>query len=231
MKRLGQNFLINLHIQQYLASLVKGKILEIGAGTGNITRWLKGEVYAVEIDKDLCEQLNQLNVNLICKDFLELEPFEVDYIVGNVPYYISSPILFRISKWTFKRAYLILQYEFAHKMLAKPGDQDYGRLSVNAQLYFNIKKIKKISRYSFKPIPNVDSMLIELTKKDYNGELDEIVRILFSQRNKKVSSILRKIGIEFDLNDLKDKRPRHLSIEEIYRIHAGVAKSGQRRRA
>ncbi len=216
--RLGQHFLKNLKSLSFIKHL-SGEILEIGAGDGRVTKLLikRGNVHAVELDERLCEKLRELPVHLICGDFLEVEPFPVDYIVGNIPYYISSPILFRLRDWEFKKAYLMFQKEFGEKLLAKAGDKNYGRLSVMFQAYFKGRIIRHLPRHYFTPPPKVDSVIVEIEKvttplPDY---FEDLVRLLFSQRNKKVKNILKGWDIP---EEVKEMRPRHMGLKDILKI-------------
>lgn len=211
-KKWGQYF-ISDSLAKYIASFAYGKVIEIGAGDGRITKYINADnVWAIEIDKKFCKKLMKLGVNVICDDFLKVEPFEVDVILGSIPYYISSQIIFRLRYWSFKEAYLVLQYEFAKKMCAKPGQSNYGRLSVTSQIFYNVKFIKKISKRAFTPKPKVDSALIRLNKREENvsNRLLNLIRILFNHKNKKIKNILSKCP-----KHLCDKRPRHMTINEI----------------
>jgi len=157
-------------------------------------------------------------VEVVCNDFLKVEPFPVDYIVGNIPYYISSPILFRLKDWDFKKAYLMVQKEFGEKLLAEPGDKNYGRLSVSFQAHFGGRILREVPRRFFSPPPKVDSVIVEVWKepKDLPPYFDELVRLLFSQRNKKVKNIL---GKGWDVpEELREKRPRHMTLKEVLSI-------------
>lgn len=222
-RKLSQIFLRNENIAKLIASKAYEKTLEIGAGRGIITKYLVNnprvkELYVVEIDKNLCEKLKEFVENVICEDFLKLKPFPVDSVVSNVPFHISSDLLFRLKEWDFKEAFLIFQKEFAERLYAKPGESNYGRLSVTAQAYFTISPIFNIPRGAFYPIPKVDASLVKVKKKQckYPEYFEDLVRLLFSQKNKKVKNILDnnwKIPEE-----LSEKRPRHLSTEEILRI-------------
>ncbi len=224
-KKWGQHF-ISYALAKYIASFAYGKVLEIGAGDGRITRHINAdEIWVVEIDKRFCEELDKLGVHVICKDFLRVKSFEVDVILGSIPYYISSQIVFKLKEWTFKEAYLVLQYEFAKKMCAKPGQSNYGRLSVTSQLFYDVKFIRKISRHAFTPKPKVDSALIKLEKRKghVSDELLELIRLLFSHKNKKIKNILDKCP-----EDLCNKRPRHMSVEEIKRLLSSMGPLDQR---
>lgn len=216
MSKLGQVFLNSSKILKYISSLVpRGRILEIGAGDGRLTKLLrnKGYLYAVEIDDRFKEILEKLADEVFIIDFLKLEPFEVDYIVGNVPYYISSKILFKLLDWRFKEAILMFQKEFVDKIRMKPGDPKYGRLSVTANYYFNIEFLKVVNKRYFRPVPKVDSAIIKIRKiRDKDNDFDELVRILFSYKNKKIKNIIPSLDI------YRDERPDRLDINQILEI-------------
>lgn len=216
MSRLGQIFLRDKRILNFIAEQVHGKILEIGAGDGRLTKLLvqRGEVWAVEIDSRFESKLREITLNVIIGDFLELEPFDVDFIVGNVPYYISSSILFRLLDWKFKLAILMFQKEFVDKMLMMPDHPKYGRLSVSSKYYYKIKPLKIVSRYSFSPVPKVDSTIVQLEKlRDKDEIFDRWVSILFAHKNKKIKNIIQDAPSEY-----ADLRPDRLNIEQLLEL-------------
>ena len=223
-KKLGQNFLKNRKVLSFISSCVSNcsSVLEIGGGDGRLTNLLtenKGYVYVVEVDNELCQKLfelfnNRENIKVICNDFLKVEAFPVSCIVGNIPYYLSSKILFKLVEWNFEKALLMFQKEFAEKMVSSPGNSNYGRLSVTSQYYFEVKILRIVSRKDFFPSPKVDSAIVEIRKKrEKNQDFDEIVRRLYSLKNKKIRNI---IGV--DVKGYAEKRPRHLSVMDIINI-------------
>lgn len=203
-KRLGQHFLKDEKILEKEARIadVKGKkVLEIGAGDGRLTEKIVANkpkiVYAVEKDRELVEKLEKRfqgnkNVKIISGDFLKIELPEFEVVVGNIPYYITSPIIFRLKDYEFEKAVLIVQKEFAQKMVAQPGERNYGRLSVTSQLIFKTEPIAVIPRRFFVPQPKVDSALIilERTGRKLSRTEEDIIRGLFSHRNKTVRNAL-----------------------------------------
>ncbi len=216
MNRLGQVFLKDNKVLSFIAEQVNGKILEIGAGDGRLTKLLieKGEVWAVEIDSRFESKLKQITKNTIIGDFLELEPFDVDYIVGNIPYYISSSILFKLLDWKFKSAILMFQKEFVDKMLMTPDNPRYGRLSVSSKYYFNIRPLKIVSKYCFSPIPKVDSTIVKIEKlRDRDKIFDKWVTLLFSHKNKKIKNILDNVP-----NEYSNLRPDELDLNKILEL-------------
>ncbi|KEG10790.1 putative ribosomal RNA adenine dimethylase family protein [Trypanosoma grayi] len=183
-------------------------VLEIGPGTGNLTEKLlqtAKKVIAFEVDPRMVAELNKRfqNTPLAAKlqvvrgNCLEHEfPF-FDKCVANVPYAISSALVFKLlKKPTFKCAVLMFQREFALRVCAQPGTEAYCRLSVNSQLLARCSHLMKISKNSFNPPPKVESSVIRLDPKhpapdvDFE-EWDGLVKFIFNRKNKKVSSIFR----------------------------------------
>lgn len=237
-KSLGQCFLHDKNILSIEAELAdpEGKVvLEIGPGDGRLTEFLlrknPEKLIAVEKDSRFAELLRekfsgQKDVEIIEGDFLEMElPEDVDVVVGNIPYYISSDIVFHLKYMRFEKAVLMVQKEFAQKMIAKPGDRNYGRLSVTSQLHFDIRLERKVLRHLFRPVPDVDSAIIILKPTGFrtNQLQDNIIRWLFQHRNKTVRNALLDSKM-FDENDLKvlgpflRRRARTLSKKECLRI-------------
>ena len=237
-KSLGQHFLKDGNMLRYEAEKadVKNKsVLEIGAGDGRLTEKIMAagakKITAIEIDSVLAEDLKHKfktseNVKIICADFLELEFKEhFDVIMGNIPYYISSAIIFKLKDIVFDRAILIVQKEFAEKMVAKPNEKNYGRLSVTSQLFYTVKYIRTIPKALFSPPPRVDSAMIKLTKTDTRvTEFDEdVVRLLFQHKNQSVKKSLghsKRFTKEqlSGLGDYSGRRIRTLSKEECLEI-------------
>jgi len=233
--RLGQNFLKdkNILIKEVKLAGVKGKtVLEIGAGDGRLTEHIlrsrPSKLIAVEKDDEFADLLKEKfgkKVKVVNADFLSYDISKIDVVIGNIPYYITSQILFKIKDIEFKNAVLILQKEFAEKMIAEPNDHNYGRLSVTSQLFFDVKIIQKVSRHLFSPPPKVDSSMIVLKKrKNKVTEFDEeIIRILFQHKNKTVRNALidsKKFKMEEieKLGDFLKKRVRTLSKEKCLKI-------------
>lgn len=232
-KKYGQVLLRNQKVANFEVESLKlppgSRILEIGPGRGVLTAFLleKGyKVHAIEPDHRFAEELlgtfsefvesGYLTVKKA--NFLDISGEEYDGIIGNVPYHISSQILFHLGNFRFRRAVLMLQREFCNRLVASTGTEEYSRLTVNAQLRFRIRIIAKVSRNSFSPVPDVDSSVIEIIpREDYEEskirKADEIFRVLFSNRRKKLSSSLRKIPVEF-----ADKRVNELSPEKLMEI-------------
>ncbi|RHW71783.1 ribosomal RNA adenine dimethylase family protein [Trypanosoma brucei equiperdum] len=183
-------------------------VLEIGPGTGNLTEKLlqaAKKVIAFEVDPRMVAELNKRFQNsplapklqVIRGNCLDHEFPYFDKCVANVPYAISSALVFKLLKRpNFKCAVLMFQREFALRVCAQPGSEAYCRLSVNSQLLARCSHLMKISKNSFNPPPKVESSVIRLDPKhpapsvDFE-EWDGLVKHIFNRKNKKVSSIFR----------------------------------------
>jgi 16S rRNA (adenine1518-N6/adenine1519-N6)-dimethyltransferase len=247
-KRLGQNFVVcNSLISKMVDSANIGSddiVLEVGAGLGFLTRKIAErarKVIAVEIDAKLVNILKSLlkdfeNINIIHADVLKLNINNVDKIVSNVPFNISSPLLFKMAQEiSFKLAVLTLQKEFVDRMLAQPGSKDYGRLSVTSNFFFQVDFLGNVSRRCFYPQPEVDISLIRLIPKNTFLKNNlilfflDFVRIIFTCKNKKLKNALDvyfrfKNVSEKMHNDIMckipfmEKRVIELDINELYMI-------------
>ncbi len=197
--KLGQHFLADESVLAFEAECANGagkSVLEIGAGDGRLTAKLlsagAGHITAVEIDPKLAKALRmkfqrQKRVRVIEQDFLEFEagrPFNC--IVGNIPYYITSSALLKLSRMDFEKAVICIQKEVAERLVSKPGTRNYGRLSVFAQLSFRIEILALVERGSFVPAPKVDSCIISLEKTGFtlDSSTEKAIGALFSHKKK-----------------------------------------------
>ena len=234
-KHLGQHFLNDKNILAKEAKVleVQGKsVLEIGPGDGRFTEQLllAGAKTIITVEKDprmaeiLRERFASKPVEVIEADFLETEPIKIDRIAGNIPYYISSPILFRLTEFEFEKALLMVQDEFARKMVARPNESNYGRLSVTSQLFFKVKYVQKVSANLFTPPPRVNSaiILLEKTNAEVGRDAENIIRALYQHKNKTVRNALLDAGFEKEklekLGELLKLRPRALDLEKVLEI-------------
>ena len=180
-------------------------VLEVGAGSGNLTEKLarKVRVAAIEKDRDLYETLKRRippsgKVTLIQGDALRVDYPPYNKIVSNIPYSISRELLQRFIVEGFELAVLVVQKEFAHKLIAKPGQDQYRMLSVLAQSTCDIEYLRDIPPQSFNPKPTVSSAAIRLKQtwkppKEYITFLNR----LFSRKNKKIRNILEDFPKEY----------------------------------
>lgn len=198
-KKFGQNFLRDENLLKKIVSKaqIKGKnVIEIGPGEGGLTKYLVKEaamIKAYEIDETLkitLEKLESLNKNLevIFQDFLSVENFDKNYnhIIGNIPYNITSPILFKIldiehiTSITF-----MVQKEFAERLVAQPNAKTYNALSVMMQLSFDIIYEFTVTKKVFFPIPKVDSAVITLKRiTSPDKQLHAFIKDCFQQKRK-----------------------------------------------
>ena len=222
-KMLGQNFLIDQKIADRIvaeASIEDGeRILEIGPGRGVLTERLVplGKLLAVEKDRWLSVVLKQKFADLaeiVEDDILKFDIPKIDVIVANLPYSISSPILFRLFDFEWNRAILMFQEEFANRLIAKPGSKTYGRLSVMANHYAKITKLFKVSKTAFQPQPKVHSQVVRLVRHspDYElvdfGNFKKVVKSIFTHRRKKIRNCLKLTFPDIKVDDLKHMNQR-----------------------
>jgi len=251
---LGQNFLIVPDIIERNVERAelseRDVVLEIGPGLGVLTKELAeraGKVYAIEKDRRIIEILRKEyawpNVELIEGDAVKVEWPEFNKMVSNLPYQISSPVTFKLLRHDFERAVLIYQLEFAERMVAKPGDKNYSRLSLMVQAKANVELVERIGKGAFWPRPKVDSavVVIEPKPEDERIELDEnLVKALFQHRRSTVASALKKsahmLGIDKKrlktiretLNSLPfaDRRVFQLGPQEVLSIQEALSREG-----
>lgn len=232
---LGQNFLIDQNIAQNIvecfAPNLDDHVLEIGPGYGILTRLFKvGTLTAVEIDKRLAQIVriefkNKANFELIQNDFLkiDLSKFNSVRIIGNIPYNITSPILFKVieEREFVKDLTLLIQKEVADRIVAKPNNKDYGILSVVSQTYADVKKLLTVPPTVFRPKPKIESALVQWTFTNKRAEriqdhdfFRKIVRQAFGQRRKMLRKSLSDIFEIKSTSIDKTRRPEDLSIDE-----------------
>ncbi len=256
-KRLGQNFLIAYptveKIVRTVAASSEDKVLEIGPGPGIIAKLLTDQakfVAAVDPDKEMIRVMETEwgdipNLHIIQGDILDsnldklLGPSKDPWIfVGNIPYNITSPLLFHFRKFRhrFKRGVLMIQKEVADRLLASPGTKEYGILTIAMQIVADIERAFNVSPSSFYPPPKVDSTVIEIeflekprvpiTDLDF---FTTVVRAAFSTRRKKIKNALKQSGllqlpaeaIESGLQAagiLDDSRAEELDIETFAKL-------------
>lgn len=213
-KRFGQHFLEATWIAKIadaLALAPSDTVVEIGPGRGAITRALAARaahVLAVEIDRDLSAALvaeAPPNVRVLCRDFLTMSLEEIEAsgarvrVVGNLPYYVSTPILIRLIEWARQSpvlvdATLMLQKEVAERVASPPGSKSYGTLSIVAQTVADVEWLLDVPAGAFRPVPSVESAVIRLRFRGPTSlppTLDGLVKGLFSQRRKTLANALR----------------------------------------
>ena len=210
-KGMGQNFLIDDRVaERQVEFAAVGKddvVLEIGPGLGVLTNRLaerSGKVVAIEMDRKLAEYLRSTlpeNVELIEGDALEIEFPAFNKVVSNLPYSISSPIIFKFLEHKFEKAVVMLQKEFADRMVAAPDTDDYSRLTVNVYYRAECRILEKVPRSRYWPVPKVDSAVVELVPRPPPFAVKDerlflkLVEVLFQQRRKKIGTVLRMKGL------------------------------------
>ena len=154
----------------------------------------------------------------------------IDVIVANLPYSISSPILFRLFNYAWNRAILMFQEEFANRLVAKPGSKVYGRLSVMANHYVKTKKLFKVSKTAFQPQPKIHSQVVKLVRRDPDYDLEDfdtfekVVRSIFTHRRKKIRNCIKLSFPGIDVQQLKymDLRAEILKPSEIAELSNSI---------
>lgn len=218
LKRFGQHF---LHDEQVLQSIASASapsagdtIVEIGPGRGALTDILANTgnpVVAIEIDRALSEQLRERyaqkpNVRIVEADVLQTDIASLAngsfVVVGNVPYYITTPIIFHVLRAPFPRhAVFLVQLEVAERIVAHPGSRTYGALSVNVQAIATAEILFEVPRTAFRPPPKVTSAVVRITpRSDAIVNEDEAPRFrgfvqgLFGMRRKQIANVLRSVS-------------------------------------
>ena len=252
-KSLGQNFLVDKNIQrkiiQACAFKASDAVLEIGAGRGELTGLIAekvAKIYALEIDTRLCEILKanlegSSNVEMINQDVLKFnlkryfsEAVARIKVVGNIPYYITTPIISHLFKFREKidTVFITVQQEFARRMAAQPGSKDYGSFSCFSQYYTEPKILFPIKKTSFFPSPKVDSCFLRMDIKrrlplgrKQEDLLFRFIRAAFNKRRKTLRNSLKgvaslqKLGQFFDRYSLdKNIRPEDLSLQHFINL-------------
>lgn len=259
-KSLGQNFLVDGNLQRKIVEALEvgaeDEVLEIGPGKGALTRHLVGlpkALFLVELDRELAAVLTEdwggeEGVRVIQGDILEVDLTELTprveelKVVGNIPYNITTPILFHLLDRPRPREILIMvQKEVADRILAPPGTSSFGALSIGVRSVAEVDRVLKIPASAFRPVPAVDSVVIRvrplrpepLTLQEEEA-LRSLTRAAFQQRRKQFQSILRShrdIGLThqqvsrveevtgFDLR----QRPETFSPQEFIRLSRALS--------
>ena len=246
LKRFGQNYLQDQNIIKKIISEIDPKenelIIEIGPGQGAITQKLlesKAHLTAIEIDKRVIDELQTryTDLHLLQSDFLKLNLNQfIDSsekklrVVGNIPYNITSPILFKLfeNNTIVSDSVFMVQYEVAKRMTAKMGSKDYGILSVLLEYFGNTKLAFKVSPNVFYPKPNVDSAVVHIyfnDKRDnpeFNLMFKSIVKSAFGNRRKTLKNSLSN-GIFAEVNFSKcgidlSLRAEQLNVDDFIQL-------------
>lgn len=242
-KSLGQHFLRDENIIRKIVESLQlapgNAVLEIGPGQGALTKLLVQmsiRLTAVEVDGRAVAMLRELfaeRVTILHQNVLDVNLAERSaaagaplHIVGNIPYHLTSEILFWIigQRVSVARATLMVQLEVAHRLAAKPRTKEYGILSVLTQFYTDQRLLFKVSRNCFHPKPDVDSAVVQLTMRPSLPEVDErsfrsVVRSTFGHRRKTLRNGLKGMGLRDALLDRMEmdltRRPEQLGVEDF----------------
>lgn len=253
-KRFGQNFLVDGNIIRKIVAAIAPRpgdnLVEIGPGLGALTRPVlaaSGHLRVVEIDRDLIERLGAE----FAGQALEIhqgDALKFDFgalggdlrVIGNLPYNISTPILFHLSEYAerIRDMTFMLQKEVVERMVAEPGSADYGRLSVMLQYRFRVDKQFDVAPGAFRPMPKVTSAIVRLTPRPPQelgardaALLARIVSAAFGQRRKTLHNTLRDFAADAMLAELgidPGLRGERLSVDDFVRIANRCADAGPR---
>lgn len=218
---LGQNFLkdknVLIKIIDSVDVMENDLIIEIGPGQGALTKYLKlydSKLLCFEVDKRVEKYLNNYKdekTTIIYEDFLKVDlkailksyKYENLYVIANLPYYITTPIIEKIidSSLEVKAMVFMVQNEVADRLSAKPGTSNYGAMTVKLNYYYDVEKLFFVSRKSFIPVPKVDSAVIRLIKrnvldvsdKDY---FDRLVNAAFKMKRKNIKNNLHLYDLD-----------------------------------
>jgi 16S rRNA (adenine1518-N6/adenine1519-N6)-dimethyltransferase len=201
-------------------------VVEIGPGEGALTRPLIERVnrlHVIELDRDLAAALDDPRIDVHAADALEFDfaRFPAGMrLVGNLPYNISTPLLFHLARYArrVRDMHFMLQLEVVERMVAAPSTPEYGRLSVALQARFRMKKLFNVSAGAFRPPPKVQSALVRLVPRERPLDVDEtLLRKAFSARRKTLRNALP--GLDFAALGIDpNARPENLSAEDYARL-------------
>ena len=250
-KRFGQNFLVDRHyIDRIIAAVDPApddNVVEIGPGLGALTRPLLERVKrlaVIEIDRDLVarlgaefspDRLRMHNVDALTFDFATLG--RELRVIGNLPYNISSPMLFHLAQYetNLRDVTVMLQREVVQRMAAAPATPDYGRLSVMLQTRFRIERLFIVPPGAFRPMPLVDSAIARLTplerarpKIDDEALFARVVAAAFGQRRKTLKNALKLLATEEELERegiAPGLRGETLAVSDFVRLANALARN------
>lgn len=224
-KKMGQHFLVDESVVRRIAAALESNpgdsVMEIGPGIGTLTQMLAmtgAQITAVELDRRFIEILSKTlesynNVRVVQGDVLSLDIREVMgpgrfHIAGNLPYYITTPIVMKFleEKISADRMVFMVQKEVADRMVAFPGTKDYGALSVAVRYHTTASKLFEVPASAFMPPPAVDSAVILLQRREEppveipsENAFFQLVKAAFAQRRKTLANSLRGSGIPTEL--------------------------------
>lgn len=255
-KSLGQNFLIDGNIVRNICEAggvsKEDSILEIGPGLGTLTEELAlnaKKVVSVELDESLLPVLNETlenynNIEIIHGDILKVDLGKIIdeklgggpiKVIANLPYYVTTPIIAKLIEedLNIETIIVMVQKEVAERIVANPGNKQYGSLTVFINFYTDSEIVMRVPKTVFMPKPNVDSAVVKLTIKDKLPEVDrelffKVVKSAFGKRRKTILNSLSSGELDLEKKDIKktlekvnipsNKRAEELGIEDFVKI-------------
>jgi 16S rRNA (adenine1518-N6/adenine1519-N6)-dimethyltransferase len=235
-KSKGQNFLIDDRVADRQVNFAgiskKDNVLEVGPGLGILTSRLielSDNLTCIEIDEALAEHIESTygpKLTLIRGDAVRVPFPPFDVFVSNLPYSVSTPIIFKLLEYDFRKAIVMVQKEFADRMIADVGSPDYSRLTVNLFYKADCRLLEKVPRSRFKPQPKVDSAIVEIVPRPApfkvfdEGLFFNVTEATFNHRRKKIGTSLKaakliKEGWDVPFLDSRVEELRPAEIAEI----------------
>ena len=250
-KKFGQNFLTDRYFISKIINEIYPKqddhILEIGPGKGAITEPILkkiNHISVVEIDPDMIKilkhKVNTKNISILAEDVLDIDnEFFVKFnkIIGNLPYYIATEIILKLTKIysSSSELYFMVQKEVAERVTAKPSNKTFGRLSVILQYYFDTELLFQIPPEAFSPQPKVTSAFIRLVRKKRvspkvinKDSFEKIVKVAFSQKRKTIKNNFKNILFDKDFFNLEISpkiRSEALTIDQFIKLENYVTQN------
>lgn len=251
-KRLGQNFLVDPNIIRHIVESInpqaEDRVIEIGPGLGAITKPLLerlNKLEVIEFDDDVIPDLIKTCAPVGQPVIHKMDVLKFDFtlfmnespttnklrIVGNLPYNISTAVLFHLLKHrsVIEDMHFMLQKEVVERIIAPSGQRDYGRLSVMLQTYFKVTALFTVSAQCFRPIPKVESAILRLVPDNKHSnqiknpdQFEDLVRQAFSQRRKTLRNTLKKLCTPEQIlaaNIDPSQRAETLQVEDFLRLH------------
>jgi 16S rRNA (adenine1518-N6/adenine1519-N6)-dimethyltransferase len=232
-RALGQHMLVDQRIVEKIvtaAKIMKNEIiLEAGTGQGILTKEVcrhAKHVISYEVDIDLYEKAKEWllpcfnNLQLVKADLFKITAAPLfDVFVSNLPYSRSRDAIEWLSTQKFDRAIVMVQEEFANKLIAKPSSKNYRAISALAAHCFKIEKLFKVRKESFEPQPRVESSVIRITPVSIiSAKVLGNINLLFSRRNKKASSVAEELGVILDSDRYGSKKIDQIEPADIVRM-------------
>lgn len=256
-KRFGQNFLVDHHVIERIVAAINPRaddnLVEIGPGQGALTGPLLAanpHLTAIELDRNLIHLLRQKFTDYPAFQLMEQDALKFDFtsladrgplrIVGNLPYNISTPLIFHLlaHERVVRDMHFMLQREVVERLAAAPGIKAYGRLSVVVQYLCQVDFIFSVPPGAFVPAPKVESAIVRLRPHEHKSLtavdpplLFELVRQSFQQRRKTLRNNLKIWSDRYDLDDLPldlGRRPETLAVDEFVTLSNQLARQHDR---